>query len=93
MAKMLIAETSAVVVTRNKDGKKVQRKIRANKVYRDDDPVVQGREHLFAPVEDTTAAPGAKRSIGRGRRKVEEATESTESAEPTGVVSTHYSAE
>lgn len=77
MATMLIAENSAVVVIHGKDGKVAKRKIRAGKLYRSDDPLVQGRENMFTTVEDTSASPGAKRSVTTRSRKPK-----TEKSEP-----------
>lgn len=82
MGKLLIAARNAVVVGRNAAGRRTQQKIKEGKLYRSDDPIVQGREHLFSPVEDMTAAPGEKRSIRRPRKQAEAATQTQKSTAP-----------
>jgi len=40
-----------------------RRMVKAGEVLDSDDPVLHGRERLFAPVEQATAAPGELRSL------------------------------
>lgn len=75
MSELMIAERSAVVARKNAAGRRTRLKIREGKVYRSDDPAVRDFGHLFRPVvEQATAAPGEKRSLGTRRRKDSEAT-------------------
>lgn len=80
MADHVIAEKAAVIATTNAQGRRSRIRIREGKVYRSDDPAVQGREHLFRPVEDTSAAPGEKRNMRRPRRQAEAAAEPAQPA-------------
>jgi hypothetical protein len=47
--------------------------VRAGQLFRADDPVVVGREHLFDAIEDVvesaSAAPGELRSVKRAAKK------------------------
>ena len=60
---MHIARTSFTVGTR---------KVRRGQVLSDDDPIIDGRRHLFEhagkgpdrPVEQATASPGERRAVG-----------------------------
>lgn len=88
MADMLIAQHNATVATVSKKGRRGRARINKGSLYRSDDPIVQGREHLFRVVEQATAEPGEKRSIGTRRSRKSEPTKRSEpakAAEPTPI--------
>lgn len=83
MADYVIAEKAAVISSKNDKGNRSRTRIREGKLYRSDDPIVRGREHLFRPVEDTAQAPGEKRNVRRTRKQAETtAPQPTKAAQP-----------
>lgn len=44
------------------------RLVKEGELFRDNDPLLKGIEHLFESVEAATAAPGEKRAISRPRK-------------------------
>lgn len=67
MTDLLVARRAAVIRGRN------PRRISKGQIFRADDPIVKGREHLFRlldvpDVEQATAAPGEKRTVTKPKR-------------------------
>lgn len=83
MADLLIADQAAVIIKKDAKGRRSRTTIREGKIYRSDDPVVQGREHLFRQVEEATAVPGERRNVGRRGRKQAEPTPTVTVAKAT----------